>query len=92
MLDQSQLGQSNDPKFKEVKSRIIQALRNFNYDTLKVDFLQKDGGLTASITVVGKGGTGPTAQELNLTVNLNGVDQVLSQALVIKKALGAIGQ
>jgi hypothetical protein len=92
MLDQTELGKSGDARFKEVKSRIIQALRNFNYDTLKVDFLQKNGGLTASVTVVGKGGTGPTAQELNLTVNLNGIDQVLSQALVIKKALGEIGR
>jgi hypothetical protein len=91
MLDQSDPRFASDPKMREVKARILDALRNFNYDALKLDLVQKGGGLTASITVNGKGGTGPTAQELDLTVNLNGIDQVLSQALVIRKALGAMG-
>jgi hypothetical protein len=54
--------------------------------------LQKNGGLTASVTVNGKGGTGETAQELDLTVNVNGIDQLLRQALIIKQALGAMGK
>ena len=92
LLDQSDPRFASDPKMKEVKSRIMEALRNFNYDTLKVDLIQKDGGLTASVTVNGKGGTGDTAQELDLTVNVNGIDQLLRQALIIKQALGAVGQ
>lgn len=93
LLDQSDPRFANDPKRMEVKARIIDALRNFSYDTLKMDLLRnKDGGLTASVTVGGKGGTGPTAQELTLTVNVNGIDQALRQALVIRQALDAIGR
>lgn len=68
-----------------VQRRIIHALENFNFEKLRFDLIEKDDGLTLRVGVVGRGadvleGTVGN-QELDLTLNFNGVDSLIGPAL-----------
>jgi hypothetical protein len=75
----------------QVRTRILEALRNFRYDQIKTSFIRDRNGLVARIEAHGRGAEGPKPQELDLTVNVNGVDQAFNNLLVVKKVLSSIG-
>lgn len=93
LLDQSDPRFKQQPELSQVKTRMMVAMRDFQYDVLKVDF-KSDGnkGLVASVQVHGKGRTGDKPQEVYLTVNTTGLDQLFNEVLVIKKAVSSFGQ
>jgi len=80
---------SNEVK-NQLHGQLVQALQQFQYDLLKVDFVNKPDGMTASIHIKGKGEAGGTP--LDITFNVNGVDLVFRNVLVIKKILESIGK
>ncbi len=74
-----------------VKDRVVQALRNFEYSTLRFEIIQNEWDQTLRVTAIGKGREIPEGlknpQELNLTVNFNGFDTLIGTALSMKLGL-----
>jgi len=87
MVAGSSTESSNQVK-DQLRSQLMQAMRHFRYDLVKVDFVKKDGSMTASIHVKGQGED--HGMPLDITFNINGVDEVFRSGLVIKlaKSLG----
>jgi len=77
-----------------VKDRVVQALRDFEYSTLKFEIIQNQWDQTLRVTAIGKGRELPKGakepQELNLTVNFNGFDTLIGTALSLKLGLDEI--
>ncbi len=71
-----------------VKERVVQALRNFEYSTLRFEIIQNEWNQTLRIKASGRGREIPAglknAQELDLTVNVNGFDTLIETALAMK--------
>ncbi len=65
-----------------VRQRIVESLKDFGFTALTFDLVAHDGQLDLRSHVVGKGRKVP--QELDLRVNLNGIDELLDMALDAK--------
>jgi hypothetical protein len=71
---------------QQVRDLVIGALLDFEYETLRFEFLpQPDGGLTLRVTTSGQGRTGAKQEIGSLTINFNGFDIVLRTAIMIKR-------
>lgn len=94
LLEQSDPRFRSDKNFALVKQRVVDALRDFQYDRLGLE-LQNDqerpGALTARLKVHGKGRTGPKPQELDLTFNFTGVDEVLNAYVGFQQWMSRLG-
>lgn len=67
-----------------VQDRIVKALEDFGFSTLKFDIFENEGGgMTLRASVQGKG-VEPPHQELDLTVNVNGFEELIDPALSLK--------
>ena len=94
-----QLMAQSDPRFAgndgvaaEVKDRVLRAVRDFEYDLLRVE-LKRDGeGLLAHVHTHGKGRVGERPQELYLTWNIRGLEELLNETLGLQAALGGSGR
>lgn len=72
-----------DPDLVEVKNRVVRALGDFEYDALTFDFDEESGGLVR-IHTHGKGRVGERPQELDMTLNVRGANDLLNHYLQAK--------
>jgi hypothetical protein len=78
-LEQAGLGE-------QVRNQVIGALLDFEYETLRFEFLpQPAGDLTLRVTTSGKGRTGARQEIGSLTINFNGFDIVLRTAIMMRR-------
>lgn len=83
---------ATDPRFSaagelaQVKDRILNALKDFTYDRLTFNFAEEPAsrGLLR-VSTHGKGRTGKSPQELDLTLNFRGVNDLLNNAMKFKQ-------
>lgn len=88
LLKQSDTRFGTDKNLQIVKQRLIEALRDFRYDTLQFDLLTEKQGTTLRAFTSGRGLHGESPQEIGgLTVNIPNIDVVLSQLLSLRSAL-----
>lgn len=73
-----------DPTYAKVRERIVQALQHFRLQKLRADFERKDDRLLTRITIQGAGNT-ENGQGLNLNVNANDLDWLLSRYLSLPR-------
>src|SRR2546430_1473705 len=73
---------TSDCRLNLVKQRLLEALTDFSYDRLTFDFEEApaDGGLM-KVNTHGKGRQGAKPQELDLTLNIRGVNDSVKYAL-----------
>jgi hypothetical protein len=69
-----------DPDLVEVKDRVVRALTDFEYDALTFDFDEESGGLVR-IHTHGRGRAGERPQELDMTLNVRGANDLLNHYL-----------
>ena len=91
MLDSILLGETldkSDTRFTsykdlaEAKRRILEALADFEYDRLTFDLAEEPAaGGRLSVNTHGKGRVGRRPQELDVTLNFRGVNDVLNEGL-----------
>lgn len=74
---------TSDPDLAEVKNRVVRALADFEYDALTFNFEEESGGLVR-INTHGKGRAGERPQELDLTLNVRGANDLLNHYLQAK--------
>jgi len=78
---------SSDPLRVELRKKIVDALRDFEYTVFKVDFAPKDDPSLARVHLAGKGRQGVAAVPIGgLTLNLRGVDEALNAGIIVKRA------
>lgn len=73
-----------DPTYAKVRERIVQALQHFKLQKLRADFERKDDRLLTRIAIQGAGNT-ENGQALNLNVNANDLDWLLSRYLSLPR-------
>ena len=71
---------STDRELAEVKDRVVRALTDFEYDALTFNFEDEAGGFVR-INTHGKGRAGERPQELDLTLNVRGANDLLNHYL-----------
>jgi hypothetical protein len=91
VLDTKWLGETmdkSDPRFTadrelaEAKRRILEALADFEYDRLTFDLAEEPAaGGRLSVNTHGKGRVGRRPQELDVTLNFRGINDVLNEGL-----------
>jgi hypothetical protein len=75
-----------------LRERVKAAMRQLNYDMLRLDLRNDRDGLVAAVKVHGKGTEKGQEDDLTLNFNFRGVDKLLSQALLIKQKLQPFGE
>jgi len=85
LLDSQDPRFASDDRLKQVKERIIVAVRDFEYSTFKTDLINRDGKLFARIHTSGKGRK--NGQVCTFDLNLNGIDEALESAIMTKREL-----
>jgi hypothetical protein len=91
VLDTQWLGETidkSDPRFttdstlKQVRQRILEALSDFSYDRLTFNFAEEpeSRGLL-QVSTHGKGRVGEQPQELDFTLNIRGVNDLVKYGL-----------
>jgi hypothetical protein len=87
-MDQSDPRFNSDSTLQQVKSQLLESLRDFDYNVLKVEFKHEPaddkhaGGLVATVQAQGKGRSRPNLPEIVPTLNVRGLDQLLNEVLV----------
>jgi hypothetical protein len=81
---QSVSGASSD----QIKKNVIEALSDFQYDTLEMKLDSTDQGLVGHVHMKGRGRTG-AKQPLNYELNITGLEKVLRGYLRIRERLNA---
>ena len=74
-------------QMESVKKDLMAALRNLNYSTLRLQFVERKGELVPSVRIAGKG-RGPRGREIDLTINLSGFEGLLKRSMSIRKVFG----
>jgi hypothetical protein len=89
LLDKSDPRFATDDSFKQVKARALEAMSDFQYDVLKIDWKSTPTGLFGAAHVEGKGRQSEGGgHPLSLTVNFPNMDQALTRYLIMKKQAG----
>ena len=83
ILDNQDSRFASDDRLMQVKQRIIGAVQDFEYSTFKTDLINRDGKLSARIHTKGKGRQ--NGQVCTFDLNLNGIDEVLESAIMMKR-------
>lgn len=81
-----------DELYMEIKSRLIGAFRNFEYDALNVDFIREGGTFVARVNTKGRARTGIRQEFADVTLNFPDLDQVLRDAILISREVYGTGQ
>jgi hypothetical protein len=86
MIDRSDPRFSTDSQLKQVRQRILEALSDFSYDRLTFNFTEEpeSRGLLQASTH-GKGRVGEHPQELDFTLNVRGVNDLVKYGLQGKR-------
>lgn len=75
----------------DLKDRVVQSLRNFEYSKLKFEIIQNEWNQTLRISTVGQGRKTPKGmkgpQGIDMTVNINGFDALVATILEMKLGL-----
>ncbi|MDP9173808.1 MAG: YdbH domain-containing protein [Planctomycetota bacterium] len=85
MLDSSDPRFKTDDQFKEIKSRALLAMKDFQYDVIKADWQSTPNGVVGTLHLEGKGRQGANGQALNLNINFQNLDRALTRYLIIRK-------
>jgi hypothetical protein len=85
LLEQGDSRFRTDQKMVEVKKRTVEALKDFEYSVLKVDFTNRDGSLSAAISTAGRGRLGVRQEFSGINLNLHGIDKILNEQLIIPR-------
>ncbi len=87
--------EASDPRFRnrkfsdDVGDRIVAALQDFSFTTLRLRFLDDKQGTLVRIELAGRGRRGAEPLELgSLTLNVRGFDEYLYLAVMLQKELG----
>ena len=64
-----------------VKQRLIEALKNLRYSSLRVELIRRKGFVTLQVHVSGRGRRGARQEIGGLTININHVEDALNQLL-----------
>lgn len=93
LLDQADPRFTLDEDLKQVKQRIIDALRDFGYTSLTFQFIPDGRDTTLQAQLKGKGRSGPDAQEFGgLEINIHHFAETLQNVLSAKSALNRRGE
>ena len=77
---------SADPVRVELRNKIVDALRDFEYTVFKVDFAPEREPSLARVHLEGKGRQGVAAVPIaGLDINFKGVDEALNAAIIVKR-------
>ncbi len=92
VLDRSTLDKLSSEELgvgDQVRQRIVRALTNFEYETLRLEFLHQPGeeGLLLQVEIAGHGRDDPQLLQIRrLTFNIRGVEKLLDLALRVRAA------
>jgi hypothetical protein len=67
---------------REAQERLLAAVMDFEFDTLKFDFIREDKGVLCRIATTGRGRTGLKQEVGGLTVNIHNFGTLLSRQLL----------
>ncbi len=77
----------------QVQQKAAEALTNFAYDWVRIDFTRENDDTTLTISTAGRGREGENPAPIgSLTVNLRGFGTFFNEVLLYKQALDAIQQ
>jgi hypothetical protein len=77
---------ASDPRFgaggpyASLKSDLAQAMADFEYQTLRADFIRGENGIIAKIHLAGKGRTG-SKRAYDFEINVSGINKLLADAM-----------
>jgi hypothetical protein len=75
---------ANDPHYKQIKAKLLEAVADFRYDVLKLDMRVQPQGLVTQVYLNGHGRQ-QNGQPLTLTVNLYNIDKALTRYLIMQR-------
>jgi hypothetical protein len=76
---------------KEAKLRLLEAINDFEYDTLQFDFIRQNTTVLCRVTTTGRGRTGFKQEVGGLTVNIDNFGALLSERILRSaNSLGAL--
>lgn len=73
-----------------VKQRLLEAVQNLRFSTLRFKLIEKRGGVTLQAYVAGRGTRGARQEIGGLTVNVNGFEEAFNQVLRLRGGLKEI--
>jgi hypothetical protein len=91
LLDQQNTDFTVDQTLRHVKQQIIDALEDFGYTSLRLEFIPDGRDTTLQAHLKGKGRRGPNPQEFaGLVVNMNHFGEALEDALSFQSAMSRL--
>ncbi|HRU04166.1 MAG TPA: hypothetical protein P5137_00155 [Candidatus Brocadiia bacterium] len=92
VLEQALLRDDMESKVQGHFRQLIDGLINYEFETLKVEFLPLDDGLTARIETRGRSRDPkrPVEYSGGIVLNLNHIDRALKGAIIMKKSADAV--
>jgi hypothetical protein len=86
-LDRSAAHAVAQEQWEVVRTRLVDALADYRYSMLQVDFLPEDDDVTCRIQTSGRGRRGEEAQEIGLlTINVRHFNEVLNEVMLFHAA------
>jgi hypothetical protein len=89
--------ESTDPRFKadslyvEIKNRLINAFKDFEYDELSLVLTKGDDGkFLGRVNTKGRGRTGERQKFESVTLNFHDFDETLRSVILISREVGAL--
>jgi hypothetical protein len=82
LLDQSDPRFATDDAYKQLKTKVVSALHDFQYDVIKMDWTTGPDGLVTKVQLQGKGKQG--GQAVNLNIKFTGLDKALMRYIINK--------
>ncbi len=91
LLDSTDPRFSADDQMRQLKQKILDALKDFELDHLRAKFKRENGELIVAVTIQGRGRTG-SQQPLDITLNFNGFEQGLNAYLAARSRVLGMGK
>jgi len=70
---------------EDIRSRILEALHDFEYDELRLDFINREGKFVARAFMKGRGRFGHKQEFGGVTLNFPGLDAFLRDAILVSR-------